>query len=68
MDFQLNEEQRIFKKMVHDFADQRLAPLVPTWEKSGEFLDRKIMPLYAGDGSVGHLFARTLWRRGTNGL
>ena len=38
MDFQLNEEQRIFKKMVHDLAYQRLAVLVPTWEKSGEFL------------------------------
>ena len=53
MDFQLNEEQKIFKKMVHDFADQRLAPLVPALEKSGEFLDLKVMPLYAEMGLLG---------------
>jgi alkylation response protein AidB-like acyl-CoA dehydrogenase len=53
VDFQLNEEQRIFKKMVHDFADLRIAPLVPTWEKSGEFLDRKIITLYAERGLLG---------------
>ena len=53
MDFQLNEEQRIFKKMVHDFADKRLAPLVPTWEKTGEVLDRQIMTLYKEMGLLG---------------
>ena len=37
MDFQLNEEQRIFKKTVHDFADQRLAPLVQEWDEKGTF-------------------------------
>ncbi len=53
MDFQLNDEQRIFKKMVHDFADQRLAPLIPTWEKPGEFMDRKILTLYQEMGLLG---------------
>jgi len=53
VDFQLNEEQRIFKKMVHDFADQRLAPLVPTWEEPGVFLDRKILSEYAKIGLLG---------------
>ena len=53
MDFQLNEEQRIFKKMVHDFADQRLAPLVPTWQEPGSFLDQKILPLYGEMGLLG---------------
>lgn len=53
MDFQLNEEQRIFKKMVHDFADQKLAPLVPTWEERGGFLDRDQLPMYAKMGLLG---------------
>ena len=53
MDFQLNEEQRIFKKMVHDFADQQMAPLVSTWEEPGSFLDRKIISEYAQRGLLG---------------
>jgi alkylation response protein AidB-like acyl-CoA dehydrogenase len=53
MDFQLNEEQKIFKKMVHDFADQRLAPLVPTWEKPEGFMDRKVLTLYQEMGLLG---------------
>jgi alkylation response protein AidB-like acyl-CoA dehydrogenase len=53
VDFQLNEEQRIFKKMVHDFADQRLAPLIPTWEKPEGFMDRKGLTLYQEMGLLG---------------
>lgn len=53
MDFQLNEEQRIFKKMVHDFADQRLARIIPTCENPGAFLDRKILSQYAEMGLLG---------------
>ncbi len=52
MDFQLNEEQRIFKKMVHDFADQVVAPLVPSWEE-GAFMDREILSRYAQMGLLG---------------
>jgi hypothetical protein len=26
MDFQLTEEQKLFKQTVHDFADSRIAP------------------------------------------
>jgi len=33
MDFQLTEEQKIFKQMVHDFADTRIAPMVDYWER-----------------------------------
>ncbi|MEW6187010.1 MAG: acyl-CoA dehydrogenase family protein, partial [Thermodesulfobacteriota bacterium] len=33
MDFQLTEEQKIFKQTVHDFADSRIAPTVDFWEK-----------------------------------
>ncbi len=35
MDFQLTEEQKIFKKTVHDFADSFIAPMVDVWEKGG---------------------------------
>ena len=53
MDFQLSEEQRIFKKTVHDFADQRVAPLVKTWEEEGTFVDRKILSQYTQLGLLG---------------
>ena len=53
MDFQLNEEQRIFKKTVHDFADQRLAPLVKAWDEEGAFMDRKTLSQYAEMGLLG---------------
>jgi len=53
MDFQLSEEQRIFKKTVHDFADQRLAPLVKAWDEQGAFMDRKTLSQYAEMGLLG---------------
>jgi len=53
MDFQLSEEQRIFKKMVHDFADQRLAPLVKEWEEGRSILDRKLISEYRELGLLG---------------
>ena len=53
MDFQLNEEQRIFKKTVHDFADQRMAPLVPTWEEKGSFVETDLLSQYAEIGLLG---------------
>lgn len=53
MDFQLTEEQRIFKKMVHDFADERLAPQVEIWEKEGFVRDPKLASEYAERGLLG---------------
>jgi len=53
MDFQFSEEQRIFKKMVHDFADQRMAPLVKVWEEGGGGVDRKILNQYVEVGLLG---------------
>jgi butyryl-CoA dehydrogenase len=53
MDFQLNEEQRIFKKAVHDFADQRLAPLIPAWEEPGRFMKREDLKLFQEMGLLG---------------
>ena len=53
MDFQLSEEQRLFKKTVHDFADQRMAPLVQEWDEKGTFLERDILSQYAELGLLG---------------
>jgi butyryl-CoA dehydrogenase len=53
MDFQFTEEQRIFKKMVHDFADQRMAPLVKALEEQGASMDRKILSQYVKMGLLG---------------
>jgi alkylation response protein AidB-like acyl-CoA dehydrogenase len=53
MDFQLSEEQRIFKKTVHDFADQRMAPLVQEWDEKGTFIERDLLSQYAELGLLG---------------
>jgi alkylation response protein AidB-like acyl-CoA dehydrogenase len=53
MDFQLSEEQRIFKKTVHDFADQRMAPLVQEWDEKGTFVEGDILSQYAEIGLLG---------------
>ena len=53
MDFQLSEEQSMLKKSVHDFADQRLAPLVQQWDEKGESLDRAILSQYVDMGLMG---------------
>jgi alkylation response protein AidB-like acyl-CoA dehydrogenase len=53
MDFQLSEEQSMLKKMVHDFADQRLAPLAQQWDEKGESLDRTILSQYVDMGLLG---------------
>jgi len=53
VDFQLSEEQRMLKQSVHDFADERLAPLIQGWEERGEFLDHTIMSQYVDMGLLG---------------
>ena len=53
MDFQLTEEQALFKKTVHDFADEKVAPLVEVWEKGGEFPSETILPMYRELGLIG---------------
>jgi butyryl-CoA dehydrogenase len=53
MDFQLSEEQRIFKKMVHDFADQRMAPMVKAWDEQGTFMDKKVFSEFVPMGLLG---------------
>jgi alkylation response protein AidB-like acyl-CoA dehydrogenase len=53
MDFQLNEEQRIFKKTVHDFTDQQIAPLVQEWDEKGTFTDKKLLSQYSEMGLLG---------------
>ncbi len=53
MDFQLTEEQKLLKKTVHDFADQKIAPLVEVWEKGGEFPSEKVLPMFRELGLIG---------------
>ncbi|MBN1664710.1 MAG: acyl-CoA dehydrogenase family protein [Deltaproteobacteria bacterium] len=53
MDFQLSDEQKIFKQSVHNFADQRLAPLVQEWDEKGEGLDSRMLSQYADMGLLG---------------
>jgi butyryl-CoA dehydrogenase len=53
MDFQLSEEQKMFKAAVHDFADRRMTPLVQEWEENGETLERSVLLQYSQMGLLG---------------
>jgi alkylation response protein AidB-like acyl-CoA dehydrogenase len=53
MDFQLTEDQKIFKQTVHDFAERRIAPLVNDWEKTGVSVDRELIAEYRDIGLLG---------------
>lgn len=37
MIFEFNEEQKMLKDMVHDFATNEIAPYIDEWEEKGEF-------------------------------
>ncbi|MFQ5701080.1 MAG: acyl-CoA dehydrogenase family protein [Acidobacteriota bacterium] len=37
MDFELSEQQRMVRDMVHGFADQEMAPVIPALERRGEY-------------------------------
>ncbi len=39
----LSEEEQIFRQVVRDFAEQRLAPLAAKMDEKGE-LDRQVVP------------------------
>jgi butyryl-CoA dehydrogenase len=53
MDFQLSEEQAMLKKTVHDFADQKMAPLVQKWDEKCESLDQATLSQYVDLGLLG---------------
>ena len=37
MDFELNEEQKMFQAMVRDFVDNEIAPYAAEWDDTEEF-------------------------------
>lgn len=53
MDFQLNEEQKMLKKMVHEFAERELRGKVAEWEAKGERLPREYVKMMADLGLLG---------------
>ena len=53
MDFQLSEEQSIFKKTVHNFADQKIAPIIGEVEKTGNAPFEEIRNMYREMGLIG---------------
>ena len=53
MDFQLTQDQKLFKQTVHDFAERRIAPLVNDWEKTGVSVDRELIAEYRDLGLLG---------------
>ncbi|WP_026401996.1 acyl-CoA dehydrogenase family protein [Actinomadura rifamycini] len=37
MDFELNDEQKLFRETLRDFADKEIAPVAPEWERTGRY-------------------------------
>ncbi len=53
MDFQLNEEQKMLKKMVHDFAEREFRSKIAGWEARGERLPHGYVKMMADMGLLG---------------
>ena len=37
MDFELSDEQRLFRQTLRDFADKEIMPVAPEWERTGRY-------------------------------
>jgi alkylation response protein AidB-like acyl-CoA dehydrogenase len=53
MDFQLNEEQKMLKKMVHEVAEKEFRPKVTEWEAKAEHMPREYFKKLADLGLLG---------------
>jgi len=53
MDFQLNEEQKMLKKMVHDLAEKEFRPRVVEWEAKAQSMPREYVKRLADLGLLG---------------
>ena len=59
--FELNEEKRLIKKNVHDFAKKELAPQAAHWDTSEEFPWESVKKM-ADIGLTGLRLPTPLWR------
>ena len=53
MDFQLTEEQKMLKEMVHNFVLREIAPKVHEWDEKEEFVTEEILQKYVQLGLIG---------------
>ena len=53
MDFQLTEDQKMLKKMVHDVAEKEFRPKAAEWETRAEHLPREYVKKLADLGLLG---------------
>jgi len=53
MEFQLNEEQKMLKKMVHELAEKEFRPKVAEWEAEAEQMPREYFKKLADLGLLG---------------
>jgi len=53
MDFQLTEEQKMLKKMVHDLAEKEFRPKAAEWETKAEHMPREYVQKLADLGLLG---------------
>ena len=37
MDFELTDEQKLFRQTLRDFADKEIEPVAPEWERTGRY-------------------------------
>lgn len=53
MDFQLNEDQRMLKALVHDVAEREFRPRVGEWEAAGKFVPEEYIRRLGALGLLG---------------
>ena len=53
MDFQLNEGQKMLKRMVHDLAEKEFRPKVAEWESQAQFIPKEYIKKLADLGLLG---------------
>jgi alkylation response protein AidB-like acyl-CoA dehydrogenase len=45
VDFELNDEQRLFRQTLREFADKEIVPVAPEWERTGRYPDEIVARL-----------------------
>jgi butyryl-CoA dehydrogenase len=68
MDFELTEEQKMLKRMVHDFAEKEIRPHVAEWEEKAEFLPQEFYQKLIELGLVGMILPQKYGGQGQPAL
>jgi itaconate CoA-transferase len=53
VDFELTDEQRLFRQTLRDFADKEIMPVAPEWERTGRYPTEIVARLRELDAVIG---------------